>query len=196
MLTPHEEDQRTNYLSDDEIPRFLEALDMELNRDYADIFVLSLFTGARRSNLLSMRWEEIDWSQNLWTIPKTKNRYSFTIPLFEDAVEILLARKKQTDSPWVFPSHGKTGHIVEVKSGLKRVLERANIHDICHHDLRRTFATILTNKQASYLVIKHALGHRTKDVTMGYARVDLTSHRDAINLVGDHIRSCASSHKP
>jgi len=192
-LTPHKETQRTNYLSDDEISLFMVALDEEFNRDYADIFALSLFTGARRTNLLSMKWEEIDWSQNLWTIPKTKNGYEFTIPLYEDAVEILKARADHSDSAWVFPSHGKLGHIVEVKSGLKRVLERANIQNICHHDLRRTFATILTNEQAQYLVIKHALGHRAKDVTMGYARVDLTTHREAINTVGNHIRSCASS---
>ena len=192
QITPHKETQRDRYLTDAEIPRFLRALNEELNRDYADIFLLSLYTGARRDNLLSMRWDDIDWSQDLWTIPITKNGDSFSIPLFEDAVKLLKSRQAQNNSPWVFPSHGKKGHIVEVKSGLKRVLERAEIEDLRHHDLRRTFATILTNKQAPYIVIKHALGHRAKDVTMGYAKVDLTTHRDAIDKVGSHIRTLAS----
>lgn len=50
-----------------------------------------------------MRWEQIDWHFKHWRIPDTKNGEPLTLPLVEKAIEILSDRKKQAESPWVFP---------------------------------------------------------------------------------------------
>jgi integrase len=70
----------------DEMEAFFEALKKqdELIRDYV---LLSLLKGARRSNVLSMRWDQIDLDLAVWRIPLTKNKESQFVPLTSAAVE-------------------------------------------------------------------------------------------------------------
>lgn len=84
-----------------------------------------------------MRWNQIDFTLGLWTIPHTKNGDSHTIPLTGKVLEILSARRASSDSEWVFPGSGKTGHLVEVKKGWQSLLKDAEISDLRLHDLRR-----------------------------------------------------------
>ncbi|MDR1457515.1 MAG: site-specific integrase, partial [Puniceicoccales bacterium] len=83
------EQKRDRFILHDELPKFMEALEMEPNRAMRDFFLMCLYTGARRSNVLSMRWEDIDFSINEWRIPDTKNGEPVRIPLIEEALEIL-----------------------------------------------------------------------------------------------------------
>jgi len=90
-----------------------------------DFFLLSLLTGARRNNVLGMRWAEIDIANREWHIPETKNGEPVTIQLAPEAVAILEARKTAALSKvYVLPSTGKTGHIVEPKAAWRRVYRR------------------------------------------------------------------------
>jgi integrase len=81
---------------------------------FRDFFLLALYTGARTSNLIAMRWQDIDITEAVWVIPKTKNGDLQRVALSPEAIEILKQRKahKVVNAVWVFPSHGKTGHIV------------------------------------------------------------------------------------
>lgn len=63
---------RERFLTGEELPRFFQALKEESNRDLADFFMLGILTGARRSNLLSMRWQDVHLMQATWKIPETK----------------------------------------------------------------------------------------------------------------------------
>ena len=56
-----------------EIPRFFAALDAEPNRDWRDYFMLVLLTGARKEDVLSMRWEALNLEEGVWSLPRTKN---------------------------------------------------------------------------------------------------------------------------
>ena len=51
------EKSRDRFLHPDELPRFFESLDTETNYTIRDFIYVSLFTGARRSNVLEMRWD-------------------------------------------------------------------------------------------------------------------------------------------
>lgn len=57
------EKSRDRFLEADELPRFFEAIREEENKDVRDYIMLSLMTGARRDNVLSMQWEEINISE-------------------------------------------------------------------------------------------------------------------------------------
>jgi integrase len=70
----------------------MEALESEPNRDMRDFFFMCLYTGARKSNVESMRWEDIDFSINEWRIPDTKNGAPVRIPLIKQVLEILNSR--------------------------------------------------------------------------------------------------------
>src|SRR5262249_27458151 len=62
---------RDRFLQPDELPRFYNALEPE-DEIFRDYFLLCLFTGARRRNVLAMRWAHISLDAAAWTIPATE----------------------------------------------------------------------------------------------------------------------------
>lgn len=82
-------------------------------------------------------------------------------------------------NPWVFPSHGRTGLLVEPKRGWAALLERAGIEDLRLHDLRRTLGSWMIDTGASLAVIGKTLGHKSPSATAVYARLSMQSIRDA-----------------
>ncbi|MDR0741929.1 MAG: integrase arm-type DNA-binding domain-containing protein [Puniceicoccales bacterium] len=122
------EQKRDRFILHDELPKFMEAVEAEPNRDMRDFFLMCLYTGARCGNVLSMRWEDIDFSINEWRIPDMKNGEPVRIPLIEEALEVLSNRLHLKEStPWVFPSRehkkSKSGHLEEPKAAWKRILD-------------------------------------------------------------------------
>jgi integrase len=63
------EHTRDRFLNGDELSRLFKALAQEPNGTVRDYFLVSLLTGARRSNVLSMRWNDIDFKEAVWRIP-------------------------------------------------------------------------------------------------------------------------------
>lgn len=125
------EKSRDRFIQPNEMPCLFRALDEEENEVARDYIWLSLLTGARKSNVLAMRWDEINWERNEWRIPDTKNDEPATIPLTERTVEILKCRQRKTNSEWVLPSpvsSSKTGHLADPKKAWKRILKRASIY--------------------------------------------------------------------
>jgi integrase len=167
------EQKRDRFILKDELPRFLEALDNESNRDMRDFFLMCLYTGARKGNVLSMRWEDIDFSINEWRIPDTKNGEPVRIPLIGKALEILNNRAHIGKStPWVFPSEGsKSGHIENVQKTWERVLERAGLENLRIHDLRRTCGSYQAIAGVPIATIGKSLGHKSLQSTAIYARL-------------------------
>jgi integrase len=139
------EDARERFVGPEELPYFFQALGHEVS-DYRDVFLLALLTGARRSNVLAMQWGELNLERAEWRIPKTKHGGAHTVPLTAEAREILRGRERAMRErlvaepkdakeeqrnarlrQFVFPSVGETGHLVETKSGWRRILTRAEL---------------------------------------------------------------------
>jgi integrase len=118
------ERSRDRFLQADELPRFYAALADEPNDTVRDYFLMSLLTGARRANVLAMKWVEIDFKRAEWRIPRTKNNDPQTIPLMPEASAILVQRQSGSESVYVFPGPGKSGHLVEPKGGWRRIFDR------------------------------------------------------------------------
>jgi len=185
------EQSRDRALQATEIGAFFEALNEEPNLILKSYFYMSLLTGARRSNILSMRWDQITFGDPTeWKIPLTKNGESHTVILVPQAVEILNELKGLFDSPWVFFSQAsKSGHIEEPKSAWKRILTRADITDLRIHDLRRTLASWQVKTGASSFVIGKTLGHKDKHATAIYARVSKDVARESMeNAVNEMFK--------
>jgi integrase len=170
-----EETSRTRFLSEHEMGRFLKAIDNpKINPDIADIVKLSLFTGARRANCQAARDEEFDLLAKTWRIPasKSKSGLEMVVPLVPAAAEIV-KRRFGHDSGYLFPGFGASGHIVEVKSTWKKILERAKLSKVHFHDLRRSYASWQANMGASLPIIGRSLGHKSLVATQVYSRLDL-----------------------
>ena len=100
----------------------------------SDFFLLSLLTGARRSNVQAMAWRELDLDARIWRIGMTKNGTPQNVTLSPEAVDVLVARKRATGmSPFVFPGEGKTGHLVEPKKAWAAILLRSSLRRLLDH---------------------------------------------------------------
>lgn len=176
------ERSRDRFVQADELPRLFAAIAAEPNETTRDYIWLSILTGARRSNVVAMRWSEIDWHGRVWRIPATKSDEPQLVPLTDRTIEILAARQETAESPWVFPSEtSRSGHLVEPKKCWRRILDRAGIDNLRLHDLRRTMGSYQAITGASLPVIGKALGHRSHRATEIYARLDLDPVRNAMD---------------
>lgn len=183
------EQSRDRFIQPNELPKFFKALDEEQNQIARDYVYLSLYTGARKANVLAMRWEEINFITQEWRIPKTKNGEALTLPLIEEAIDILKKRKKEIEKSdlqafqkiWVFPSQtSKSGHLEEPTKAWKRILEKANIKDLRIHDIRRTLGSYQVMTGASLPIIGKSLGHKSGQATQIYSRMNLDPVRQSV----------------
>jgi len=171
---------RERFLLPAEFPKFMEAVERS---PLSDFFKLALFTGARRSNLQAMAWAEIDFDEETWKIPKSKNGDPITIALPPEAMEILIRRKGEAtlNAQSVFPStRSKSGHIEDPKKEWAEVLEQSGLKGLRLHDLRRTLGSWQARQGASLLVIGKSLGHRSTQATAIYSRLDLDPVRESV----------------
>ena len=177
------ERKRSRFIDGSELPAFFRSLAEELNSTIRDYILVSLLTGARRSNVQEMRWDEINWRGAVWTIPaaKAKSDEDIAVVLTPVVLDILEQRKASSLSPWVFPGSGKTGHLVEPKTAWKRILNRAGLTDLRLHDLRRTLGSWQAATGASLPIIGKSLGHESLEATKVYARLNLDPVRESVN---------------
>jgi integrase len=181
-IAKFKEVSRERFIVGDELPRFMELLNKDQHPDFKDFVLLSLFTGARRANVLSMRWNDVDLDAGIWTVPgeQSKNGSPLTISITSNVRQVLAARKAEIltnagniaiCSTFVFPAISATGHISPPNKRWKQLLEDAGLTDLRLHDLRRSLGSWAAITGASLPVIGRALGHKTAAATMVYARL-------------------------
>ena len=104
-IKDNKEKSRERFLKSGELPRLFAALDGEPNGNFRDYFLLALLTGARRNNVVAMRWADLDLNGGEWVIPRTKNGEPQRVPLVPEAVAILAARQEAAadGARYVFP---------------------------------------------------------------------------------------------
>jgi integrase len=172
-IKKNKENSRQRYLQPAELARFFAALS-ETENPAKDFFMLALLTGARRSNVLSMRWRDIDMNEALWRIKAedAKGDEQMNIPLTPEAMTVLIQRRFDSDtSPWVFPAESKTGHYQEPKRAWATLQKRAGLEDLRIHDLRRTMGSWLVRTGANTAINAKALGHKSMQAAAIYQRI-------------------------
>jgi integrase len=194
-IKKYKEKSRERFLRSDELPRFFEALAADDNATAKDYIMLSLLTGARKSNVLAMRWEQINFTLGEWHIPETKNGEQHRIPLSPVALEILDNRRQHKEGDYVFTGTGAKGHLADPKKAWQRILKRAGIEDLRLHDLRRTLGSWMAASGATTAMIGKTLAHKSQQATKIYERLDLDPVRVSINAAHEAIFTAAGIHK-
>lgn len=184
-LEKHVFESRDRFLKPEEVAKFFDAVNQLKQLTSRDFFRLCIFTGARRQNILEMRWDEIDLQAGEWRIPgsKSKNNREMRITLSDAALAVLQERKAASlGSQWVLPStNSSTGHMTEPKAAMERIRELSGIENIRIHDLRRTLGSWQALTGASLIEIGKSLGHRSTSATQVYARLTDDSVSASIN---------------
>jgi integrase len=186
---------RRRYLSSDELVRLTAALAKHPDKQAADIVRLLLLTGARRGEVLGMRWADIDLTDGTWSKPpsSTKQKEHHQVPLSAPARQLLSeireqqAGKRRVLPTYVFPSIGDTGHVVEIKKSWRRICKAAGVTGLRIHDLRHSYASQLVSGGASLPLIGALLGHSSPSTTARYAHLAHDPLREATERVGSVI---------
>lgn len=186
----NKETSRERFMQGDELPRFFQSLADEPNETIRDYILMSLLTGARKSNVCSMRWEDINFERAEWRIKETKNGTPQTVTLSPEAIEVLINRQSN-ESPFVFPGIGKNGYLMQPKRGWARIMQRAGIENLKIHDLRRTLGSWQAKTGASLVIIGKSLNHKNQNTTAIYARLDLDPVRDSVNKATSAMMTAA-----
>jgi integrase len=180
-IKKHKEKSRDRYILAEERDRFFQAVAEENNTLMRYFILVALYTGARKRNVLSMKWKNISFENKTCYIPETKNGESQTIVLGEEVMKVLEEMVKTTKGEWVFPSEkSASGHMVEPRKAMARVCKRAGMENFKIHDLRRTRGSWMAITGASQYVIGKALNHKSPRSTAIYARLSLDPVRESI----------------
>jgi integrase len=190
-ITFYREVKRSRRLMAEELPAFFKAVEEEPNTDVRDFVLLALFTGARKSNLLAMRWADISLDRGLWIVPAedSKNSKELDVVLSAPVVEILRARREAVKGEYVFPARpGRNAvHMMDPKIGWDRICKRAGIEGLHMHDLRRSLASFQIDAGTPLEVIQKTLGHESKTTTEIYARMALETVRASVERAAEDI---------
>jgi integrase len=161
---PSTEKPRDRVLSLDELRLVWCAAD-RLGFPFGPITKLLVLTGARRSEVGGMTWDEVDLEQRWWVIPaeRSKNRRAHTVPLSPQAVEIIKSLPRFSGSKFVFsPWDTAPSGFSKAKQRLDTLISGANgapIPDWILHDIRRSVATGLAGLGVNLPVIERCLNH-------------------------------------
>lgn len=136
--------------------------------------ILSLNTGLRRGEILSMEWDDINFPKKQIMIRAryAKSRKMRYIPLNDEAYNVLKkwAPNESNRNGLVFPSKNKKP-FVSIKKAWKTVLKKAGIHNFRWHDLRHSFASKLVMAGVDLNTVRELLGHADLKMTLRYAHL-------------------------
>jgi integrase len=172
----NQEHKRHRYLSADELMRLSAALAELRDQQAANAVRLLLLTGARRGELLTARWADIDLDARVWIKPgsTTKQKTLHRVPLSEAACRLLVEMHEQADddseSEWLFPARSE-GHRQHINAAWDVLRKAAGIPDARLHDLRHTYASVLASSGLSLPIISALLGHTQPSTTHRYAHL-------------------------
>jgi integrase len=183
------EGSRPRPLSDEELARVILAA-REIDARYGDIVELLALTGQRREEVARLAWEELDFSQRIWTIPKerTKNAKPHVVHLSDEAIAVLERRQKH--GTHVFTFHG--GRPFQKFSFAKRKLDQlSGVAGWRLHDLRRTCVSGMARLGVAPHVADKILNHQSgtiSGVAAVYQRHEFLGERkDALDKWGAHV---------
>jgi len=206
VTKPKEAGGRVRFLTDEELPRLLDAVRASPHPDLLPAVLLALTTGARKGEILGLRWSQIDFKRRAITLAhgETKNNAGRALPLSGEIVELLKARSKVRNlkDDRVFPP-AEGCKEMELREPWKAALVQAGIDvrqatrsgrsrkdaspmmtsDFRWHDLRHTAASYLTMAGVSAIEVARVLGHKTLAMSLRYSHLT----PDRVTELGDKL---------
>ena len=196
------EHHRRRYLSGEELGRLVKALAEYPDRQAADIVRLLLLTGARRGEVLSARWADLDLGKGVWSKPpsSTKQKDHHEAQLSAPTRALLdRIRDEQAGKPrhalptFVFPGTGTNGHMVEIKKAWQAIIKAAGITGLRIHDLRHSFASAAISGGASLPLVGSLLGHASPATTNRYAHMFNDPQRAVVERIGKLVEDAGKA---
>ena len=174
----HPHRRRKTSLPAEVLPKWREGIDAVVrNPVHGDLILFGLYTGMRRDEIISLRWERVDMEAGLFRVEETKTGVPLELPITRQLGVILARRRANSDAMpadmcgWVFPSlSSQSGHVEKLHGHYARIGEVAGTK-FWFHGLRNAFITVaewelMLPRSLTKRLVNHS---RPSDVTEGYA---------------------------
>ena len=187
-IKKYREDKRERFLSETELSSLGEALNKaEKNGSVLPSAIaairLLILTGARLSEILSLRWQDVDFQRSCLRLPESKTGAK-VIVLNTPAREILANLPHVQGNPYVLPGNKAGAHLVDIQKPWRKLRKQAGLDDLRIHDLRHSFASFGVSAGMSLPMIGKLLGHTQPQTTARYAHLADDPVRAATEKIG------------
>ena len=193
------EQKRERFLSADELGRLGEVL-VEAEKAQAELpsvmscIWLLIFTGCRLSEILTLRWDDVDFEAQCLRLPMSKTG-SKVVHLGAPALEVLAGIDRVEGNPYVIVGQKARTHLVNMQKPWRRIRKRAGLDDVRLHDLRHTFASFGAGAGLSLPIIGKMLGHTQPQTTQRYAHLAPDPVKQAVVEVSATIAAAMRGQK-
>lgn len=164
LIKRHAERPRKRVLSIHEIKEVLFHCKNSQNKELYTIVMLAINTGMRLNEIMNLKKSEIKGNKIYLPADRHKSGYPTIIPLNSTINSILKRFIKQNCSK----GSDRVFKTKVIKRSFRTAVDRAGVNDCRFHDLRRTFATHLMEKNTPLYIIKTLLGHSSIAITEHY----------------------------
>ena len=198
-IDKYRESRRERFLSEAELARLGDAL-REAEKDsratpwaIAAIRLL-IFTGARLSEILTLKWDHVDEDHGLFLLPDSKTGKK-AIRFNAPARQVLEGVPRLEGNPFVICGERSGQHLVNLQKPWRRIRKAAGLDDVRIHDLRHSFASVGASSGQSLIIIGKMLGHSQPATTARYAHLADDPVKAASDAVGARIAAAMDSDK-
>lgn len=187
----YKERARERFLSAEELARLGEALsasetDSTVSPAAIAAIRLLVFTGARLSEILTLKWEYVDLAHQYLRLPDSKTG-SKSVYLNPPALDLLQALPHVEDNPYVIIGHKPGQHLVDLQKPWRRIRAKAGLDNLRIHDLRHSFASVGAAGGVSLTIIGKLLGHSQPATTHRYAHLADDPLQKANAMIGARL---------
>jgi len=178
-----ENNQRVRYLEPEECQALVHVCERYPRlKHLKPIIVTALNTGMRRGEILSLRWEQVDFKKGLISFEVEPGEEKRKIPINESLAETLRGIERSTESPYVFVD-SQGNQYKHIREAFASACRKIGIQDFRFQDLRHTFACHLVKAGIEIATVAKLLGHKSQAMTVRYAHLAPDQMKAAVNTL-------------
>ncbi|MFI5324453.1 MAG: tyrosine-type recombinase/integrase [Thermodesulfobacteriota bacterium] len=172
---------RTRVITPEEFQRVYNAASEFLR----PILITAYNTGMRYSEILNLKWENVDLNENMLVVTESKNDESRYVPINEELKEALIPLKELSQCEYVF-SHG-TRKAKDFTMAFNNAVARSGVTRFTFHELRHTAGSNLGMEGVDAFTIGELLGQKTLAMTKRYVHPTHEHKKKAIQKISSGV---------
>jgi len=178
-----EDPKKRRILNDNEIVKLMAAIE-ESKSEYLKAFVvISVNTAMRTSEVLSLKWDDINFLDRFILISISKNRKERKVPMNDNVINILNSLKRDND--YIFFNPETRGPVSRIQRSFKTACKTAEIKGVTPYSLRHTAITQMVNELGIDIVtVAQIVGHSSIEMTRRYCHPSKKIAQRAVDMLG------------
>ena len=174
----YKEQGRLRFLEKEEIARLIDNCSGYLNA----VVIVAINTGMRKSEILNLKWRDVDFYRDIIYLYQTKNGEKREVPMNSIVKSALIKTMKHPESQYIF-ANPKGLPYTNIKRAFSTALKKSGITNFRFHDLRHTFASQLAMAGVDLNTIRELMGHKSLKMTIRYSHLSPGHNKRAVDVL-------------